>query len=360
MFATLTLNPYPNLLKTSIPLLESEKVDAIEWNFDTLSLDEIPDWFIDLLEAFNQENRLIGHGVFYNMFKGNFSQNHKIWLKEFGRITKRFDFDHITEHFGFFTGKDFHSGAPLPVPMNASTIQLGIDRLKRVQELCHCAVGLENLAFAGSIEEVKYHGEFLNNLLEPIDGIILLDFHNIFCQMINFDLSFEEIIESYPVNRVREIHVSGGSWDLVSSTKNIRRDTHDSQVPSEVFDLLEKYIHLFPNLKYITLEQMDHALTSEEEQSKFQTDFNKMKSFTKNRKIKDIPFIKSNFKIQNVENNELELAQNYFSDILENTIDLISLESKITENKEALIPLNIENWNQDMLETAMKIAQKWK
>ena len=230
------------ILLTSIPLFESEKVQAIEWSFDTLlNSTEIPMWFTELLQAFSAKNRLIGHGVFFSLFSGKWSKTQQNWLIQLKKLSSEYTFDHITEHFGFMTVADFHKGAPLSIPFNSTTLAIGQDRLQRIFESCQCPVGLENLAFSYALDEVKRHGEFLQKLIEPINGFIILDLHNLYCQIHNFDISFADIIPLYPLERVREIHISGGSWEdsTAQTDRKIRRDTHDNSVPVAVFDLLK-------------------------------------------------------------------------------------------------------------------------
>src|SRR6185295_16105907 len=91
---------------------------------------------------------------------------------------------------------------------------------------------------------------------------IILDLHNIYCQIHNFNIEFDNIIDLFPLHRVREIHISGGSWEdsHIIPGKKIRRDTHDDSVPEEVFGLLELSIHRCPNLKYVVLEQLSSGL----------------------------------------------------------------------------------------------------
>jgi hypothetical protein len=67
----------------------------------------------------------------------------------------------------FFTGENFHCLAPLPRSYGTATLRIGQDRLSRSCEACRCPVGLENLAFSYSLDEVKRYGEFLEKLLDP-------------------------------------------------------------------------------------------------------------------------------------------------------------------------------------------------
>ena len=58
-----------NILLASLPLFSSQKVQGIEWSFDTLfHVAKIPDWFEELLQTYSQANRLFGHGVFFSFF----------------------------------------------------------------------------------------------------------------------------------------------------------------------------------------------------------------------------------------------------------------------------------------------------
>src|SRR5687767_7258149 len=234
IFSSISCNLDENILSAALPLFETEKVAAIEWSFDTLyKFRDIPGWFVELLKAFGDKQRLIGHGVYFSLFSGGWSREQQDWLAHLAKVSEAFQFDHISEHFGFMTGENFHQGAPISIPFTGTTLAIGRDRLKRIYHSCKCPVGLENLAFSYSLDEVKKHGEFLDQLVEPVNGFIILDLHNLYCQSHNFNIEPDDIIRLYPLHRVREIHISGGSWEdsHIIPGKKIRRDTHDDAVP---------------------------------------------------------------------------------------------------------------------------------
>jgi len=245
ILSSIACNLDSNILRAVLPLLAEERVQAIEWSFDALfNVQNIPSWFDELIQTYANAGRLVGHGVFFSLFSGRWQTEQQEWLNHLRQLSQSLQFDHITEHFGFMTGANFHEGAPLGLPFTETTLAIGQDRLKRIQNACACPVGLENLAFAYSLDEVKRHGDFLEQLLRPINGFIILDLHNLYCQLHNFDLSYEAVIDLYPLEMVREIHISGGSWEACEAVpaRSIRRDTHDDGVPYEVFELLKKTI----------------------------------------------------------------------------------------------------------------------
>ncbi|WP_202409410.1 multinuclear nonheme iron-dependent oxidase [Hufsiella arboris] len=365
--STIACNLDSDILSAAIPLFEESRVEAIEWAFDSLDFSEVPEWFSDLIDAYSKEGRLIGHGVFFSIFSGRWSIQQQEWLDNLKKLSARFKFDHITEHFGFMTGANFHYGAPLAVPFNSKTLTIGRDRLNRIYDACQCPVGLENLAFSYSIDEVKKHGEFLETLVEPVNGFIILDLHNLYCQMHNFSISFDEIIKLYPVDRVREFHISGGSWENSSlSGKRIRRDTHDDAVPDEVYQLLDSALDHCKNVRYVTMEQLGSGLKTEESRSNFYNDFLKMQQIVRNKT--SVPNDAENTffppKIvppgDIIEDENLYIEQQQLSYILENSTSYDDAVSRIKSSVLAKSDWGIESWAPHMLETAISIAQKWK
>jgi hypothetical protein len=267
------------------------------------------------------------------------------------------------------TGNDFHSGAPLNIPYSATTLNIGRDRLKRIYEACRCPVGLENLAFSYSLEEVKRHGEFLNRLMEAVNGFIILDLHNLYCQIHNFSISFEDIIALYPLDKVREIHISGGSWEDsdTDAERKIRRDTHDDAVPEEVFQLLEMTIARCLNLKYVVMEQLGTGLKTEISRKFFYTDFLKMENIVhKENQTRSFNPVNSFLPLSPlhtgniIEDESLYDQQLQLSSILETSGSYEDAIYSLSQSSLAYSDWKIENWEPYMIETAMKIAQKWK
>lgn len=359
-----------DILGACLPLMEESRIEALEWSFDALyKVQEIPSWFQELLTAFSNEKRLIGHGVFFSLFSGKWLPEQEEWIKKLHQTATEFQFDHVTEHFGFMTGENFHQGAPLNIPYTPITLAIGQDRLKRIYDACRCPVGLENLAFSYSPDEVKRHGQFLEELLEPVNGFIILDLHNLYCQIHNFSIPFDEIIDLYPLHRVREIHISGGSWDssLIDDGRKIRRDTHDDAVPPDVFQLLEMTIARCPHLKYVVLEQLGNGLITEESKQQFYADFLMMENIvTKKNKSGNLNTMQSFLPLSPltpgiiVENELLYRQEGELSSILESSRSYEDARRLLQQSSLAHSDWQVESWDPAMVETAIKIAQKWK
>ena len=257
-----SIMPEKEFLKSTLPLFENGDVDAIEWSFDTIeNIEYEPQWMSGLLDAFGKENKLLGHGVYYSLFDAKWTNRQDLWLKRLKEATERHNYTHLTEHFGFMSSENYHKGFPLPLSLNNATLKIGIDRLKRLQDTVKIPVGIENLAFSFSEQDVIEQGEFIAKMIHEVGGFIILDLHNIYCQAHNFDKDLFDIINSYPLDEVKEIHISGGSWQqsIYQKNRKIRRDTHDGAVPKGIFEVLPDVIAKCKNLEFIILERLGNT-----------------------------------------------------------------------------------------------------
>jgi len=241
-----------DFLLACLPLFEAGEVEVLEWSFDIgWQAAGIPDWGLALLSDFETAGRLIGHGVTFSPLSAGCIERQEAWLEQFRCECELRNYQHISEHFGFMSAGDFHRGPPLPVPLTGSSLALGQERLQQLAEIANRPIGLENLALAFGRDDVARQGEFLDALLAPVDGFLLLDLHNVYCQACNFGLDAKELLDLYPLQRVKEMHISGGSW-----IDDIRRDTHDDSVPDIVFDLLQEALLRCPQTEIVILERL--------------------------------------------------------------------------------------------------------
>lgn len=268
-------------LQAALPLFESGGVDALEWSFDVgWSRPSLPEWVEALLDEYGRTGNLVGHGVTFSALSGEWTGRAEEWLDRLrGELQVR-NYLHLSEHFGFMAAGDFHQGTPLPVPLTDHTLRLGRARMRALAEVADCPVGLENLALALSMRDVADQGVFLRELLESVDGFLVLDLHNVYCQMKNFDCSADKILSNYPLGRVREMHISGGSWMEAVTARGtpIRRDTHDGDVPEEVFAMLKEALPRCPQTQVVIFERLGNSLFDPAAREGMRNDFLRMKS----------------------------------------------------------------------------------
>jgi uncharacterized protein (UPF0276 family) len=84
--------------------------------------------------------------------------------------------------------------------------------------------------------------------------------HNLVTNAENAGFDARAYAGRLPLERVIEIHVSGGSYsdpEWLPSGRVQRLDSHDGAVPERVWALAEELVARCPNLRGLTLERME-------------------------------------------------------------------------------------------------------
>jgi uncharacterized protein len=268
--------PELEFFQTTRSLFEAGQVEVVEWSFDLGWGRSVPGWLGELLSFYSDHDRLLGHGVSYSLLSAEWQVQQSHWLNRYQAELQKYRYHHISEHFGWMGAGEFYQSAPLSLPLTTETLAMGSDRLQKLAQVATIPVGLENLAFAWNAQDAIEQGAFIQQLLMPVQGFMLLDLHNLYCQMANFNQSATAMLKLYPLELVHEIHIAGGSWSG-SAQRRIRRDTHNAAVPAEVFQLLAMALPQCPNLKAVILERLGNTLSTNEDQVELRQDFERLR-----------------------------------------------------------------------------------
>jgi uncharacterized protein (UPF0276 family) len=253
-------------------------VDVVEWSFDVawaFGKNATPEWVDAVCDLYSNAGRLYGHGVAFSALSASWEMRQERWLAHLARELQCRRYVHVSEHMGFMSARGFHPGAPLPVPMTDEAIHVGRYALGRLADVVGAPVGLENLAPVFGRKDAEEQGDFLDALLAPQDGFLLLDLHNVFCQSFNLGIPVRQLLARMPLSRVREIHVSGGSlWKPAADpTRTLRADTHNGPVPAEVMDAVPLALGWCPNVEVVFLERIGETIRAEEDAEQLRRDF---------------------------------------------------------------------------------------
>jgi D-arabinose 1-dehydrogenase-like Zn-dependent alcohol dehydrogenase/uncharacterized protein (UPF0276 family) len=276
----LNLSPTEDLRVAALPLLEGGEVDALEWSVD-VGFPGIPVWADALLEFFGESGRLVAHGVELSPLTAGQDARRARWLEQLDEAWARYRFLSLSEHFGFMTGGDFVSGTPFPHPFTRAALEVGRQNLRELRaRIGGAPVGLENLAFALCARDVDEQPDFIEALLEPVDGFLHLDLHNLYCHAVNYDRDPLELLSRYPLSRVTRIHLAGGTHFVPPGDPALpfRRDDHERDVPEDCLTLLPEAIARCPRLQHVFLEHADHGLRTSADVDAFRAAFRRIKS----------------------------------------------------------------------------------
>ncbi|TAL31200.1 MAG: DUF692 family protein [Alphaproteobacteria bacterium] len=282
-FAGLSIFGDARYLDAARPLFAAGAVDAIEWSVDSWSHEEAADEIDTLLDSYAKRGLLIGHGIHYPLLAVKADKLRANWLKQLKPVVQARKYAGVSVHFGFSTGWKLREGAPLPVPLCKEALDLGKKAMVALQKTVKVPVGIENLALAFSKQDVASQGVFIDEMLRAVDGYQLLDLHNIYCQSVNFGVPVLDLVKTYPLSRVLEIHVSGGSWSEHGKMK-VRRDTHDGRVPQELFDALPAVLKLCPRARFVIFEKLPQSFKTKADTTGFRDDFMQLKALVPREK----------------------------------------------------------------------------
>jgi uncharacterized protein (UPF0276 family) len=241
------------------PLFEAGLIEAIEWTIDLGWQEPVTEWATALLKAYGDAGRLYGHGVTMSPTSRHDNARTR-WLERMA--VERHRYRHVIEHWGFSRARGIARGAPLPLVASEAVVQSTATALRQLASAARThRVGLENLALALSDDDVDAQPAMIARTLDAVDGILLLDLHNVWCQAMNYGRDVRELVARYPLARVRQLHVAGGSWSNSTYGKPFRRDTHDELAPREVLELLAWTIPRCPALEVVILERLPDTLS---------------------------------------------------------------------------------------------------
>jgi uncharacterized protein (UPF0276 family) len=200
-----------------------------------------------------QNKTLLAHSVQFSLFDPDFDL--RAWIaktkQNLGGIRPNF----FTVHFGVNYFDQQKLWTFLPANSDHLQIRLAADRLKILSDAFACPVGVENLAIALSTNDTLRQIESIKKILALADAYLLLDLHNLHCQSINFNLDLASLLSHYPLERIKEMHISGGSdfWTK-RDQRYFRRDTHDGPVPLAIKNFLPHALNMAPNTKWVIHE----------------------------------------------------------------------------------------------------------
>ncbi|WP_036293186.1 DUF692 domain-containing protein [Methylosinus sp. PW1] len=124
----------------------------------------------------------------------------------------------------------------LPIPYTREALDHVVDRIRRAQDFLGRRLLVENASTYTTFQESDMEEwEFLTEMAQRADCLLLLDVNNIFVSGFNHGFDAEKFMDSIPVERVAQMHLAGHT-----SYETHKIDTHDQPVCEEVWTLYER------------------------------------------------------------------------------------------------------------------------
>lgn len=225
-----------------------------------------PNGFARAFRALGEQTGLpfVAHGVGLSLGSATVSpERTERWLARIGEDTRTFGFRWYTDHLGMSVVGGREVTLPLPLPMCEEVADDVRRTLARVSAIVG-DVGVENVAHHFVLGDPLDEPAFLAACTSGARQHVLLDIHNVFTMATNLGFSAREYVSRLPLDRVIEVHLSGGSESPVGwlpDEATVRLDGHDDAIPEEVWRLFEETLPLCPALRGVTHERMEGTMT---------------------------------------------------------------------------------------------------
>lgn len=213
----------------------------------TTILDEKPrvDWFeiitenylvsggkpLHFLDKIREEYPMVMHGV--SMSIGSTDSLDWDYLSEVKKLAKRVQPQWISDHLCWtgVHGKNLHD--LLPLPYTEEAVHHIVNRIQQVQDFLGQRILIENVSsYLTYHESALTEWEFVKEVSERADCLILLDVNNIYVSSINHEFNPLDYITAIPPERVYQLHLAGHS-----TMGDYIIDTHDHDIVDPVWNL---------------------------------------------------------------------------------------------------------------------------
>jgi uncharacterized protein (UPF0276 family) len=206
---------------------------------------------LDYLMRFRERYPLAMHGV--SMSIGSTAPLDRDYLRQVKALAARVEPEWISDHLCWtgVAGRNTHD--LLPLPYTEEALALVVERVRTVQDFLGRRILLENVSSYVAFRDSRLtEWEFLSEIAERADCLILLDVNNIYVSAVNHEFKALEYLHAIPVGRVQQIHLAGHE-----NRGDYLVDTHDHPVPDPVWELYAAAVRRFGTVSTM-IERDDH------------------------------------------------------------------------------------------------------
>lgn len=158
-------------------------------------------------------------------------------------LCDRYQPESFSEHLAWSTHDSIFLNDLLPLPYTEETLVHLVEHVDQVQDALKRQMLLENPATYLLFEESTIEETaFLAEIARRTGCGLLLDVNNVFVAATNHNLDPRDYVARFPLEAVREIHLSGHSETVDDLGAALLIDSHDTPVKDPVWALYETVI----------------------------------------------------------------------------------------------------------------------
>lgn len=189
-------------------------------------------------------------------------------LEKMARLVEKVRPEAWSEHLAFVRAGDIEIGHLAAPPRTSSTVDATAANLDAARSAVGSLPLVENIAtLIDPPVSDRDEPAWLAETLAASGAELLLDLHNLYANSVNFGMNPSEFLARLPLERVRQVHISGGKWIDDGDPSHARLlDDHLHDPPDPVYELLTQLAAHCPNPLTVILERdgsyppMEHLL----------------------------------------------------------------------------------------------------
>lgn len=148
----------------------------------------------------------------------------------------------VSEHIAYVRADGTEAGHLLPIPRSRDSLDVLVDNVKQVQAELPVPIALEPIAALLEWPDQEFtEPQFLTEILERTDALLLLDVANLYANARNHGRDALAELDALPLERIAYCHVAGGS-----ERGGLYHDTHTDPTPPEVLELVAELARRSP------------------------------------------------------------------------------------------------------------------
>ncbi|WP_267277557.1 DUF692 domain-containing protein [Arthrobacter sp. CDRTa11] len=196
----------------------------------------------DLQQLVDGGSTAVAHGISLSL--GSAAEVDQSRLAHLRRVGEAIRAPLVSEHIAFVrAGSPAPPGAPhadmleaghlLPVPRSLDSLLVLTANIRQAVDGLEVPLALEPIAaLAEWPDNTMTEGQFLTELLERTDALLVLDVANVYANAVNHGRDPLAALLEFPLERIAYCHIAGGSV-----MDGLYQDTHQDPVPREVLEL---------------------------------------------------------------------------------------------------------------------------
>ena len=203
------------------------------------------------LDRFRERYPLVMHGV--SMSIGSTDPLDEDYLARLAALAQRVEPAWVSDHLCWTGVQGVNLHDLMPLPYTEEALNHVVSRVQRVQDRLKRRILLENVSSYVSFAQSQLtEWEFLAEVAERADCLILLDINNVHVSAMNHGFSALDYLRGIPVSRVQQFHLAG-----YEQGEQLIIDTHDAAVSNAVWDLYVQAVRRFGRVSTM-IERDDH------------------------------------------------------------------------------------------------------